>query len=177
MPSFDSKLSKLATQNVLSQNRNFPVLFLLQTVTYHPQSSSNSFRTSLHCLRSCSISFICCHLWRTRVLNLYWPSEIIILAVHRKFAKCCQAIFIINYMTHKLWEFDLFSDDFQLRRLNIKGVDPAIAILITLISNLLKWKTSQPFCAFFIWTIFQINSNISKNHLCLQGVCKLQLST
>ena len=39
------------------------------------------FRTSLYCNRSCPISFICCYLWRIRVFNLYWSSEIVILAM------------------------------------------------------------------------------------------------
>ena len=83
-------------------------------------------RTSLHRIWSCPISCICCYLWRIRVFNIYWPSEIIILAVPRKFAKCCPAIFIINFK--RIW--------FTL-------------------SHSVHW--------FFIWKIFQINSNISKS--------------
>jgi len=33
-------------------------------------------------------------------------------------------------------------DDFQFKRLNIKGVDAANPLLITLNPNLLKWKSS-----------------------------------
>ena len=60
----------------------------------------NIFRTSLHCIRSCPISFICCHLWRNRIFNLYWSGSIDILALCWKLTKFCQAIFILK---RRIW--------------------------------------------------------------------------
>ena len=68
-------------------------------------------RTALHCIRSCPISFICCHLWRNRLFNLYWSGSIDILALCWKLTKFCQAIFILR-------EFDSFSE--TIPRLSVR---------------------------------------------------------